>query len=462
MKKILSVALISFIIVALFASCQTNDEETEEIVLNVFNWGEYISDGDGSWEYTDEDGNTVEIPYIDINTAFEEYYAEAHPGKSVKVNYTTYASNEDLYAKMTTSDASFDVIVPSEYLIPKMIKENLIQPIHLENIPNYSNLGEDYIAENVAYVIENGERVYYSATYTFCKVGVIYNKTKLEEAFEDFSQEEFESEGYGVLFNEKYKDLGILQFNNSRDAFAIAEFILMQEDGYEGDVSYINASVSTEGGKEIYDRALEILKNQKPIVQKYVMDEVFNKMESGNACIAPYYGGDFFTMYANCEDYELCMFYPEEGSNSFLDAMCVPTSSKHPEIAEEYINFILSADDDPKKSIAASLAEYICYGTPNMAVQNDKYYQYFVENEMHEDGYDLLYGEGVFDFATEGFVCLDDETQAYLNECWDSLKIHNDASELPLIIICAVLLAAISTILIATAVERKRRSRYWN
>lgn len=460
MKKILSVVLMIVLICPLFSGCHT--EQTDAVVLNVFNWGEYISDGEGVWEYEDEEGNIIEIPYLDINAEFEKYYAQKYPGKSVEVNYTTYSSNEEMYAKMTTSDASYDIIIPSDYLIPKLIDENLIQPINIENIPNYENIGEKYVVENVAYKEENGERTYYSATYTFGKVGIIYNKTLLENAFEDFSQEEFEKEGWGVLWNEKYKDLGILQFNNSRDAFATAQFTLMAVDNYRGEVSYINKSVSDADGKEIYDRALEMLKQQQPLIQKYVMDEVFNKMETGNAAIAPYYAGDYFTMTWNCEDYELCLFYPEEGSNSFLDGMCIPTSSKHPEIAEEYINFMLSVDEDPTKNIAAINAEYICYGTPNVKVQEDTYYKYFVENEMHEEGYEILYGEGVFDFSAEGFVCLDNDTQNYLNECWDSLKIQDSDFGIAMPIICIVLIIAIGVMLITNAIVKRRRAKCWD
>ncbi len=460
MKKILSVVLMMILLLSVFSGCE--QEQSETVVLNVFNWGEYISDGEGSWEYEDENGNVIEVPYLDINEEFEKYYAKKFPGKKVEVNYTTYSSNEEMYAKMTTSDASYDIIIPSDYLIPKLIEEKLIQPINIENIPNYENIGEQYIAKNVAYVEENGERTYYSATYTFGKVGIIYNKTILENTFEDFSQEEFEKEGWNVLWNEKYKDLGILQFNNSRDAFATAQFALMAKDGYSGEVSYINKLVSDADGKDIYNRSLELLKQQQPLIQKYVMDEVFNKMETGNAAIAPYYAGDYFTMTWNCEDYELCLFYPEEGSNSFLDGMCIPTSSKHPEIAEEYINFMLSVDEDPTKNIAAINAEYICYGTPNVKVQEDPSYIYFVENEMHEEGYDILYGEGIFDFESEGFVCLDNETQNYLNECWDSLKIQDSDYGIAMPVICIVLIAAIAVMLISNAVEKRRRAKYWD
>ncbi len=460
MKRFLVLVVIVALFICAFTGCQKETSET--ITLNVFNWGEYISDGEGSWEYEDEFGNVIEIPYLDINKEFEAYYQKMHPGKKVEVNYTTYSSNEEMYAKMTTSDASYDIIIPSDYLIPKLIKENLIQPINIENIPNYKNIGQQYLAPNVSFVEQNGEKTYYSATYTFGKVGIIYNKTLLEETFEDFNQESFENEGWGVLWNEKYKDLGILQFNNSRDAFATAQFTLMQEDNYQGEVSYINKSVSEEGGKDIYDRALKMLKTQQPLIQKYVMDEVFNKMETGNAAIAPYYAGDYFTMTWNCEDYELCLFYPKEGSNSFLDAMCIPTSAKYPEIAEEYINFMLSTNEDPTKNIAAINAEYICYGCPNVLVQQDPVYKYFVENEMHEEGYDLLYGEGIFDFENEGFVCLDDETQYYLNECWDSLKIQDSDVGVAMPAICITLITLITIYLTVQGITKKRRARYWD
>ncbi len=461
MKRVLAIIMCLALLLC-FSGCGERSEGSETVTLNVFNWGEYISDGDGSWEYEDEEGNVIEIPYLDINAEFEEYYAKKYPGKEVKVNYTTFSSNEEMYAKMVTSDASYDIIIPSDYLIPKLIKENLIQPINVENIPNYTNIGESYLSEGISYITENGEKTYYSATYTFGKVGIIYNKTILEETFEDFDSEEFEKQGYNVLWDEKYKNLGVLQFDNSRDAFSTAQFMMMAEDGFSSGTPYINVSVNDEGGKELYDRALEKLKEQQPIIQKYVMDEVFNKMETGNAAIAPYYAGDYFTMTWNCEDYELCFFYPEEGSNSFFDAMCVPTSSRHPEIAEEYINFMLSTDEDPTKNIAAINAEYICYGSPNLAVQEDKYYKYFVENEIHEEGYDILYGEGVFDIEKEGFACLDEETQAYLNECWDILKIQDQDSGVVLPAICITLAVIIAVILGYNIIEKKRRAKYWD
>ena len=159
---------------------------------------------------------------------------------------------------------------------------------------------------------------------------------------------------------------------------------------------------------------------QKPLIQKYVMDEVFNKMESGNASIAPYYAGDYFTMYASNDS--LAFAYPKEGSNVFVDAMCIPKSSQNKEIAELYINFMLEPE------IAKANAEYICYASPNTAVVNDPEYIEYMTNEVHPDAIDILYNDFEKDFLNEGFTDLGDETQQYLNDLWDELKISGETA----------------------------------
>ena len=136
--------------------------------------------------------------------------------------------------------------------------------------------------------------------------------------------------------------------------------------------------------------------------------------------------------------------------------------SRNPEIAEEYINFMLSVDEDPTKSIAAINAEYICYATPNMAVQQDEVYRYFVENEMHERGYELLYSEDSFNFEEEGFIRLDEGTQQYLNECWDRLKIQDSGeSSLVLPIVCGVVAAAIIAVIVVVVIRKKKKEKYY-
>ena len=138
-------------------------------------------------------------------------------------------------------------------------------------------------------------------------------------------------------------------------------------------------------------------------------------MESGNASIAPYYAGDYFTMYASNED--LAFVYPKEGSNTFVDAMCIPTCSKNKELAELYINFMLEPE------VARANAEYICYASPHTAVFENQDYIDYMTNEIHPDAIDILYNDFEKDFKNEGFVALDNDVQKHANELWDELKI---------------------------------------
>ena len=310
MKKILILPLLLLLLTA------CGNEDTE--VLNVYNWGEYISDGsEGS---------------VDVNTEFEKYYYETH-GKKLKVNYTTYASNEDMYNKLKSGGVSYDLIIPSDYMIEKMIKEDMLLKLDYDNIPNYKYIDDQY--KNVFYD-KNNE---YTVPYTCGYVGVIYNSALIDETPTDWD----------CLWNEDYKGQ-ILQFNNPRDAFGTAMYSL-------------GIDVNTTD-KDEYRRAMELLKEQKPLVQSYVMDEIFNKMKNGSAALAPYYAGDYLTMYADNEN--LDFFYPESGTNVFIDAMCIPSCAKNKEIAEEYINFCLNEE------ISVANAEYICYASPNVLVKDNE------------------------------------------------------------------------------------------
>ena len=185
-------------------------------------------------------------------------------------------------------------------------------------IPNIVNISEDFRGQ---YYDPDDK---YSVPYTYGMVGIIYNTNMVDEA---------DAGSWDLLWNEKYSGK-ILQFNNSRDAFATAQFMMMGEDNYEGATSYINASVLDEGGKEIYDRALEKLKEQQPLIQKYVMDEVFNKMERGDAALAPYYAGDALTIME--ENDSLNFVVPKSGTNLFVDAMCIPKTAENKEAAENF------------------------------------------------------------------------------------------------------------------------------
>ena len=280
------------------------------ISINVYNWGEYISTG-------------AEAGTLDVNSEFTKL-------TGIKVNYTNYATNEELYAKLKGGGASYDVIIPSDYMISKMIKENMVQPLDFENIPNFKYIMDNF--RNMAYDPENS----YSVPYTWGTVGIIYDKTMI-----DLPKDEID---WDLLWNKDYSDQ-ILMFDNPRDAFAIAE--IMQ--GY---------SINTEDSDELADAARK-LTEQKNVVQGYVMDEIFDKMGAGDALIAPYYAGDALTILDENED--LGFVIPKSGTNLFIDAMCIPAGAKQKEAAEMYINFMCEPD------IAYANIDYICYSTPHQA-----------------------------------------------------------------------------------------------
>lgn len=360
MKKI-------FILLAsllLLTACGNEDCE----VLNVYNWGEYISDGsEGS---------------IDVNAEFEKYYYEQH-GKNLKVNYTTFASNEDMYNKLKSGGVSYDIVIPSDYMIEKMIDENMLLKLNFDNIPNFKYIDEKY--KNAAYDKTNE----YTVPYTCGYVGIIYNSALTDDILSDWD----------CLWDEKYSGQ-VLQFNNPRDAFGTAMYSL-------------GIDVNTTDSEE-YRRAMELLKKQKPLVQSYVMDEIFNKMKNGSAAIAPYYAGDYLSMYTDNKN--LQFFYPESGTNIFVDAMCIPSCSKNKEVAEEYINFCLT------EKISVANAEVVCYASPNILVKdNAEYIEHM--SAMHENAIEILYPEG--GIKATYYQNLSPDTTAVMNSMWEELKIEN-------------------------------------
>jgi len=284
----------------------------ETITLNVYNWGQYIADGsDGSMEVIAE---------------FEKRYPH------IKVNYSTYDSNEIMYSKLSNGGITVDLIIPSDYMIARMIQEDMLLPLDFDNIPNYQYIDEDF--KNTAYDPENK----YSVPYTWGTVGLLYNTAYVDEA---------DVTGWELLWNEKYAGK-ILTFGNSRDAFGIAQFML----GYD-----INTTDKAE-----LDACAELLKQQKPVLQQYVMDEIFAIMQNEEAWIAPYYAGDCLTMMGENEN--LDFFLPgHQGFNMFIDAMCIPRCAKEKEAAELFINFLC----DPE--IAGANMDWICYGTPLSAAK---------------------------------------------------------------------------------------------
>ena len=295
--------------------------------LNVFNWGEYLSDG------SDDS--------LDVNAEFEKI-------TGIKVNYTNYDSNEAMYSKIKSGGISYDVIIPSDYMISRMANEGLLKNFYPEKLSNYKYISDKY--KNV-YFDPNNQ---YSAPFSVGMVGIIYDKTIISEK---------DASTWNVLWNKKYKKNGILNFNNPRDAFATAQLLL-------------GVDINTTN-KDDMDKAAEKLKQQKTVLQSYVMDEVFDKMESGEASVAPYYAGDYLSMYDN--NNKLALAYPKEGTNIFIDSACIPTTTQNYEAARMYINFLMEPE------VALANAEYICYASPNSAVVNNKDYLYYNNKVLYPD-----------------------------------------------------------------------------
>ena len=367
MKKTLSLLLAALIFALLLSGCGSSDQLT----LNVYNWGEYISDGS-------EDS-------FDTIREFEKWY-EANYGQKLKVNYDTYASNEDMYNKISSGAVSYDVIIPSDYMIARMKDEGMLLPLDFDNIPNYQYIDENF--RGLYYDPDNQ----YTVPYTYGMVGIIYNANIVDEA---------DAQGWDLMWNSKYAG-NILQFNNSRDAFGTAQYKLGLD---------VN---DTDQAK--WDAALAELKTQAPLVKSYVMDEVYNMMESGEAAIAPYYAGDYFTMLdAQADNVDLRFYYPDP-TNFFVDAMCIPSCCQNKELAEIFINYMLSAEP------AIANAEYIYYATPNSLVYEDEGYL----EDIGEEAAAILYPD-VEDFSASynqyAFRNLDSETMDYVNTLWENLKI---------------------------------------
>lgn len=297
-------------------------------VVNVCSWGEYIDKS--------------------LITRFEEE-------TGIRVNYQTAESNEALYSLIKMGGADFDVIVPSDYMIARLIEEDMLAELDYDNIPNFDLIDDTY--KHLSYDPENK----YTVPYTWGALGIIYNTAMVSEPITSWS----------AMFDPQYAGQ-VLMINNSRDAIGAALLSL----GY---------SLNTTDESQL-EEAFSLIKQAKDngVYQAFVMDEVFGKMEGGNAAIAMYYAGDYLTMLENNED--LAFVIPEEGSNWFVDAMCVLKSSQHKDEAEEWINFIASTD--------ANLAnmDYIWYASPNAEALEEypAYYQEVNDEELDPELYEIM------------------------------------------------------------------------
>ena len=371
MTKIIALICTVTVIISLCVMIGVYSRDT--ITLNVYNWGEYMSLG--------EEGA------MHVNQEFEKY-CRRELGLRVKVNYTTYTSNEDLYAKLSSDAVSYDVIIPSDYMIARLANEGYLAELDFDNIPLYDEcITEDF--RGLYYDPDNK----YSVPYTYGMIGIIYNANVVSE--EDIGD-------WDLMWNEKYSGK-IVQFNNARDAFGTAFYKLGLN---------VNSTDIAD-----WQTGLKELQKQKPLLDKFVMDEIFNMMETGEAAIGAYYAGDYLTMIDNQGDnVDLQLYYPPN-TNLFVDAMCIPKTTQNKELAEKYINFMLS--EEP----AIANAEYICYASPNALVYNSEAYK----DNMGEDAFNILYPEGFSFHEKYDANCykdLDAQTKKLLNELWENLKIE--------------------------------------
>ena len=329
----------------------------DTVTLNVQNWGQNIADGSDDT--------------MDIIAEFERRYP------NIKVNYSTYDSNEVLYTKLNMGGTPVDVIIPSDYMIARMIGEDMLLELDFENIPNYQYIDEAY--RNTDYDPENK----YSVPYTWGTVGIVYNTKHVDPA---------DVTGWELLWNAEYAGK-ILMFDNSRDAFGIAQYML----GYD---------VNTTDKAQLEECA-DLLRQQKPLVQAYVMDQIYSSMINEEAWIAPYYAGDIMCMMDENEN--LAFYLPEnQNFNRFIDAMCIPTCAEEKEAAELFINFMC----DPE--ISGANMDYICYASPISEAKN------FMDESLAENP--VIYPEESVLERGQGFQFLPEDISRYMESLFMQVR----------------------------------------
>lgn len=395
MKRIIPVLLC---LVLLFSALPVQAfAAPEKVTINVYNWGQYISDG--------TDG------YIDVNKAFTE-------ATGIEVNYMTFDSNETMYTKLKTGGSTYDVIIPSDYMVARLIAEDMLEELDYSNIPNYALVDEAY--KNTSFDPENK----YSVPYTWGTVGVIYNTKYVDEA---------DVGSWDLLWNEKYSGK-ILMFDNPRDAFAIAQLLL-------------GIDINTEDTDELRSAAYKLIE-QKPLVQGYVMDQIFSKMEREEAWIAPYYAGDYLLMAEENPDLAFC--FPEEGFNLFIDAMCIPKGCQNKEAAEAYINFLC----DPE--ISGENLDYLGYSTPISAAKEYMDPDVVASPIAYPTEETLANGSA--------FINLSAETSQLTDSLWLQVKTQGGVDTYAIVCMCAVVVLLTAYFIIHGVRKKKRianRCKKW-
>ena len=348
MKKLTLLITLS-ILLPILSGCGT---EPAGGVVRVYNWGEYID-----------------------QSIFRDFQREY----GIRVDYKEFQSNEEMYAQIRLGGTSFDVIIPSDYMIARMIEEDMLAPLNFDNIPNFSLIDPKY--KNLEFDPGN----IYSVAYMTGTVGLIYNSGMITH----------EVTSWGSLFDANYTGQ-ILMFDNPRDAFGIA-------------LKYLGYSINTINENEIIE-AYELLVLQKPILQAYVMDQIFDKLESGEAAMGPYYAGDYLIMRSN--NPELRFARPVEGTNFFVDAMVVLKDAENKENAEKFINFMTSTE------IALRNMEYIWYASANFEAAEI----FAIEQELDAHDYSVIFAGAEVLANSDVFIHLPQHILDLYDRLWIQLR----------------------------------------
>lgn len=350
MSRVVPVCMVVLILAGgIFYGIRSKSSSDKQVI--VYNWGEYI------------DPETLDM--------FEEE-------TGIDVVYEEYETNEIMYPKIQSGAIAYDVVCPSDYMIQRMIENDLLAKINFDNIPNIKYIGDTYLEQSRQFDPDN----LYSVPYCWGTVGILYNKTMVDEPIDSWS----------VLWDEKYKD-NILMQDSVRDAFAVA-------------LKYIGASLNSTDLNEL-EEAKQLLIDQKPLVQAYVIDQVRDKMIGNEAAIGVIYSGE--AIYTQAENPNLEYVIPKEGSNLWIDSWVIPKNAQHKENAEKFINFLCRPD------IAKMNFDYITYSTPNTGARE------LIEDPAIRNS-NIAFPEPEDLVNCETFRFLGDKYDAIYNQLWREVK----------------------------------------
>lgn len=351
MKKCFWTGVLLGAVMLVFSGCKKEYANGEVVV---YNWGEYI------------DENVIKM--------FEKEY-------DIDVVYDEFTENEDMYPLISIGQVNYDVVCPSDYMINRMIQEGLLAELNYDNIPNVKNIDPNYLKS--AEEFDPGNQ--YAVPYCWGTLGILYNKTMVDEEITSWS----------AIFDEKYAQ-NILMIDSVRDGMGIA-------------LKYLGCSMNTREVSEI-EKAQQLLIGQRPLVQGYFVDEVRNKMIGGEAAVGVIYSGE--AIYTQRENKDLVYVVPQEGSNVWIDGWVIPKNAKNKENAEKWINFMCRED------IALMNFNEITYSTPNKAARE------LIKDEDIKNSPIAFPGEETLN-RCETFRYLTTEVEELYMEKWNEMKAMN-------------------------------------